>query len=124
MGSQAQIDIRQQTTIFRRQKFEFRLMSGELDRVPREPRQICQLAELHRPLSTLAVGNHEICKDRVRQQRHMAKNVVEDIRLLEIVQLLLGADEDTSRKASVGEMVEEHVVGHESGHRNNPSQFI
>jgi hypothetical protein len=83
----------------------------ELDCVPVEPHQICQLAELHRSLSTLAVGNHEIRKDRVRQQRHMTKNVVKDVGFLEIVQLFLRSDEGTGWKAPVGEMIEACLSG-------------
>ena len=45
----------------------------------------------------------------------MAENVVEDVRLLEIVELRLGADEGAGREAAVCEMLEKGVVRNETG---------
>src|ERR1700722_1091980 len=49
----------------------------------------------------------------------MAKDVVKDVRLLQVIQFLLGADEGPGWKTPVGEMIEEHLVGHESGYGND-----
>jgi hypothetical protein len=49
----------------------------------------------------------------------VAKDVVEDVGFLEIIQLLLGSDEGTGRKAPIGEVIEENVIGNELGHRND-----
>jgi hypothetical protein len=78
-----------------------------------------RLSKLQRSLAALAVGNQEICKNRVCQQRHMTKNVVKNVRFLEIVQLFLRSDEGTGRKAPVGEVIKENVVGDEFGHRHD-----
>src|SRR3546814_12048514 len=49
----------------------------------------------------------------------MAEYVVEDVRLLEIVHLLRPADPVGCREATVGEVAEEHVVGHEPRHSDD-----
>ena len=49
----------------------------------------------------------------------MAENIVEDIRLLEIIHLRFRADERAGRKALIGEMVEEHLVRHKPVHRHD-----
>ncbi len=46
----------------------------------------------------------------------MAEDVVEDVRLFQIVELVRPADEATGGKAPVGQVIEEHLVGHEAGH--------
>ena len=46
----------------------------------------------------------------------MAEDVVEYVRLLQIVELLRGSDEVAGGKAAVGEVGEEHVVWHEAWH--------
>ena len=43
----------------------------------------------------------------------MAEDIVEDIRLLQISKFRLGANEGARRKAPIGEMIEEGVVGNE-----------
>src|SRR5215831_1017896 len=92
---------------------------SEFDRVPVEPRQMWQLAKLYRSLSTLAVSLHEIRVDRVCQQRHVAENIVEDVRFLKIIHLLLGPNEGSRGEAFVGEVIEEDIVGHEPGDRDD-----
>ena len=42
----------------------------------------------------------------------MAKDVVEDVRLFNVVHLIGVADETAGREAPVGEMVEERLVRH------------
>src|SRR4051812_3285032 len=49
----------------------------------------------------------------------MTKNVVKNVWFLEVVHLFFGSNEGTGRKASVGEMIKEHVVRHKSGNRND-----
>ncbi len=49
----------------------------------------------------------------------MAEDVVEDVRLLEIVELLGPADEATGGEAPVGQVIKEHLIGHETRHRHN-----
>ena len=41
----------------------------------------------------------------------MAEHVVEDVRLLQVIQLVLTTDEPSGRKAAVRQVVEEHLVG-------------
>ena len=75
-----------------------------------------QLSEAHRPLATLAISFHEISKHRIGQHRHMAENVVENVRLLKIVELFFRPDEGARREAAIGEMVEEHLIRHQFRH--------
>lgn len=49
----------------------------------------------------------------------MAEHVVENVRLLQIVELIAPADEVARNETTIGEVIEEHVVGHEAGHRHN-----
>jgi hypothetical protein len=44
----------------------------------------------------------------------MAEDVMEDIRLLQIVELIGRADEGAGRKTPIRQMLEEHRVGHEA----------
>ncbi|MEI9992572.1 MAG: hypothetical protein WDM86_21390 [Rhizomicrobium sp.] len=89
----------------------------ELDRVPIEPRQILQRVEfVQRPHPALAISLHVIGEDRMSQHRHMAEHVVEDVRLLDIVELVGAPDELAGGKAAVGEVVEEDLVGHQRRH--------
>ncbi len=46
----------------------------------------------------------------------MAEHVVEDVGLLQIIELVAPADEIARDEAAVGEMLEEHLVGHQPGH--------
>ena len=46
----------------------------------------------------------------------MAEDIVEHVRLLDIIEAVRGADEIAGRKAAVAEMLEEDVVGHQAGH--------
>ena len=49
----------------------------------------------------------------------MAEHVVEDVRLLEIVEFVLGPDKSAGRKPPIGEVLEEHVVRDEAGNRHH-----
>ena len=51
----------------------------------------------------------EIRKDRMRVQRHVAKDVVEDIRLGDVIERARRADRDGGRKASPRERLEEQL---------------
>ncbi len=46
----------------------------------------------------------------------MAEHIVEDVRLFQVVELVGAADEMAGREAPVGEVVEEHLVGHQARH--------
>ena len=72
----------------------------ELDRVPVEAREIVQVAALHGAAAALAIGLQEIGVDRIGEQRHMAEDIVEDVRLLEIVELVFGPDEGRRRESA------------------------
>ena len=78
-----------------------------------------QLAEAHRTLSALAVGLHEVRKHRIGEQRHMAENVVEDVRFLQIVELGFRADEGPCGESAIRQMVEENLVRHQFGDRHD-----
>ena len=93
-----------------------RLDQAELDRVPVERRKVLQPPELHRPQAALAVGLHVVGEHRIGQQRHVAEHIVEDVRLLQVVELRARADELASGETAVGEVVEEHLVRHEARH--------
>ncbi len=49
----------------------------------------------------------------------MAEYIVEDVRLFEIIHLLLRADESSGRKAPVRQVTEEDLVGNKFGDRND-----
>ena len=49
----------------------------------------------------------------------MAEHVVKHVRLLEVVELVGAADEAACRKAAVGQMLEEHLIGHQARHRDD-----
>ena len=49
----------------------------------------------------------------------MAVNVVKDIRLLDIVELVLRADKGTRRKPAIGKMFKKDVIGNKVCYRNN-----
>ena len=49
----------------------------------------------------------------------MPENIVEDIGFLQIIKLFRGADEAPRNKAPLGKMAEEHVIGHQPGHRHH-----
>ena len=91
----------------------------ELDRVPIKAREIVQLAALHGAAASLAIGLEEIGIDRIGEQRHVAEDIVEDVRLLKIIELVLGPDECRGGKAAVRQMLEESVVGDEPRDRHH-----
>jgi hypothetical protein len=92
------------------------LDQAELDRVPVHPRQLVEHAELLRAQAADAVGLDVVGDGRVHQQRHVPEDVVEDVRLLEVVELVRLADEVAGREAPVREVLEEHFVGHQPRH--------
>ncbi|MCY1543124.1 hypothetical protein D9M68_789190 [compost metagenome] len=75
-----------------------------------------QVAQLLRPQAALAVGLDEVGDGRVHEHGHVAEHVVEHVGLFEVVQLVRLADEVARREAAVGQVVEEHVVGHQARH--------
>src|SRR4051794_18200978 len=49
----------------------------------------------------------------------MAEHVVENVRLLQIIELRAFADEVARRELAPAEMLEEYVLGHQAGHRDH-----
>lgn len=49
----------------------------------------------------------------------MAEDVVEHIGLFQVVELVGLADEEARWKSTVGQVIEEHVVGHQARHRHH-----
>ena len=78
-----------------------------------------QLAKLHRTLPTFAIGFHEVGKDRIGKHRHMAEDIMENIRFLQVVELCFRADESARREAAIGQMIEENLVWHQFRHGHN-----
>src|SRR3546814_20870756 len=58
-------------------------------------------------LPAAAVGGHVVGEHRVHQQRHVAEQVVEQVRLLDVVDLVRAPDPPRHREAAVGQVVEE-----------------
>src|SRR5207248_914773 len=77
------------------------------------------MPEVDRLQPAFAVGLHVIGEDRAHQHRHMAGDVMKDVRLLKIVKLVAPPDEARRGKAPRGKKGEKHVVRHEAWHRNN-----
>ena len=79
---------------------------AELDGQPVQPRQVDAL--LFRGLETeLAVGVGEFGEPGIGQQRAVAEDLVEDVRFLQVVQLLGLADEGGDGKLLAGQQLEE-----------------
>ena len=93
-----------------------RRKQAELDRVPVEARQVVQLAEAQRAQAAFTVGLHVVGERRVGEHRHVAEHVVEDVRFLEVVQLVRPADELAGGEAAVSQVVEKHVVRDQAWH--------
>src|SRR6266446_2347343 len=91
----------------------------ELDGVPIEPGQALQMPEPERLQPAFAIGLQVVGEDRVHQQRHMAADVVEHVRFLDVVELVAAADEAGRREAAASGMSEENVVRDEPGHRHD-----
>ena len=49
----------------------------------------------------------------------MPEDIVEDIGFLDVIELLARADEVAGRKTTVGEVVEEHLIGDQHRHRHH-----
>src|SRR5208282_4899260 len=93
---------------------------SELDGVPIEPGQVRQMPEPERLQPAFTIGLQVVGEDRVHQQRHMAADVVEDVRLLEIVKLVAAPEKTSRGEPAAGEMGEENVVRDEARHRDDP----
>ncbi len=76
--------------------------------------------------AALTIGLHIVGKHRVGQQGYMAEHIMEHIRFLKVVDLFGGTDEVASHKAAVGQMVEEHLVRHQTrnGHHLPAGQLV
>src|SRR6516225_1449408 len=70
--------------------------------------------------TAFAIGLHVVGEDRAHQQRHMAADVVEDVRLLEIIKLVAAPDEAGRREPAAREMSEEYVIRDEARYRDDP----
>src|SRR5690606_13584499 len=90
----------------------------ELHRVPVQPGQVLQRvrADGVRLDPAAAIGGHVVGEHRVHQQRHVAEEVVEEVRLLDVVDLLGAADPPGDREAPVGQVVEEVEFGQQALH--------
>lgn len=63
-----------------------------------------QLPSLERPIPSLAIRFEKGGIGRIGEQRHMAENIMEDVRLFEIVELFFRPDEGAGRKTPTGQM--------------------
>ena len=88
---------------------------AELDGHPVQPRQVHALL-LARGQAELAVGVGEFGEPGVGQQRAVAEDLVEDVRLLQVVQLFRGADKGGDREALAGQQLEEGLEGNQRRH--------
>ena len=77
------------------------------------------MAEAQRAQAAFAVFLHVVGEHRVGQHRNMAKHVVKNVRLLQVIEVLRGADEIPGRETAVGQMVEKHIFRHQARHGNN-----
>src|SRR5947209_4921122 len=87
----------------------------ELDRIPVKPRDAVELPERQRLQPKEAESVHEIRHRRLGKQRHVAEDVVKDIRLLEIVELARLADEVAGWELALAEVLIEDVVRNQTG---------
>ncbi len=78
-----------------------------------------QRPEPHGPETAFAIGLHVVGEGGVGQHRHVAEHIVEDVRLFQVIQLVGAADEAAGREAPVGQVIEEHLVGHQARHRDH-----
>src|SRR5690606_5221866 len=67
----------------------------------------------------LAVGLHIGGEVGVGQHRDVAEHIVEDVRLLQVVQLIRLADELARDEAAVGQVVEDDLVRHQPRHADH-----
>ena len=58
-----------------------------------------------------AIGGHVVGEDWIGQHRHVAEHVMEDVRLLQVVQLVWPTDEPAGGESPIGQVLEEDVVG-------------
>ncbi len=93
-----------------------RLHQAKLHRVPVETGEVGKATQAHRPLAAPAIGLHVVGEHRIGQHRDVAEDIVEDVGLLQVVQLMRLADELAGREAAIGQVIEEHIVGHQARH--------
>ena len=62
---------------------------------------------------------HVVGKDRIEQQRHMAEQVVKDVRLDDVVELLRRANPVRDRESAIGQQREEGHFRNQAGHRHD-----
>src|SRR3546814_17696587 len=78
--------------------------------MPVKPRQPVQRAILQTAQAPAPISLHIIGEDRVREQGHMAKDIMEHVRFLKIVKLIRTADEIARYESPIGEMVDRRSV--------------
>src|SRR3546814_807328 len=100
-------------------KLSFFPHQPELHGMPVKPRQPVQRAILQTAQAPAPISLHIIGEDRVREQGHMAKDIMEHVRFLQIVKLVGTADEIARYESPIGEMVEKHFVGNQAWHRHH-----
>src|SRR3546814_16977315 len=68
----------------------------------------------------------DVCSSdlRVREQGHMAKDIMEHVRFLQIVKLVGTADEIARYESPTGEMVEKHFIGNQAWHRHHSPSSV
>ena len=91
----------------------------ELHRVPVERGQRLEAVVAQRFPTRASVGREVFGEHGVGEQRHMPEDIVEDIGLLDVIELLTRADEVAGGKPTVGEVVEEHLIGDQHRHRHH-----
>ena len=89
----------------------------EFHRVPIETGQIIKRVETLGFHATLAVGLEIIGENLVEQHRHMAEEIVKNIRLDDVLKLLGLSQPHRNRETAVGKVGEEDVVWYQSRHR-------
>ncbi len=92
-----------------------RVHQAEFDGHPVQARQVDALL-LAGPEAELAVGVGEFGEPGVGQQRAVAEDLVEDVRLLQVVQFFRRADEGGDREALARQQLEEGLEGNQRRH--------
>ncbi len=88
----------------------------ELNREPEESREALGVVRVVRGERCLAVRLQEVGEHRVRVERHVPEDVVEDVRLRQVVDRLLRPDHDGGRELAAREAREERLRGQVPGH--------
>ena len=82
----------------------------ELNGVPVQSRQLGERLTRLQPRTGFTICLHVGGIRRIGEQRNMSENIVEHVRLLEIVQLRGGANEAPGNEAPIRQMVEEDLA--------------